>query len=175
MILYLQIFMVVLLGGVAGLLLALWFQLRDWRQSVAQAPLMAERLAEQLMAARKGLEELKRSVIAQAPELNQLLSEGGKLRVELQYLLQRAEKIGGNGEGKLSQTVKNAEAMVEEIAGANGQAIQSSHTAHDPLEDLLAGLQAEVEGLGKPVQRSARKRVGPVTQAEFNLQEKVNA
>lgn len=187
MIAYLNILTAVLLALVAGLLLALWFQLRDWRKHLQEAPLLAEQLAEQLLSARNGLEELKKSLLAHGPELSRLLSEGGKLRVELELLLQRGEQMAR----KLDQPVEvrrvdviptvEAAAVVEEVAGANGHAIQPARAARDPLEDLLAGLQQYEEDsspiakspAARPAQPARRKRSGPVTQAELDLQRKV--
>ncbi|MBI1308835.1 MAG: hypothetical protein GC129_03105 [Proteobacteria bacterium] len=170
--LYLNILSVVLLGLVAGLLMALWWQLRDWKASVREAPLLAETMAEQLMAARRGLEELKKNLVAHGPELSGLLSEGGKVRVELQFLLQRAEQLAAKLEAGQPPRRGEVVAMVEEVAGANGKAVQLSEPSHDPLEDLLAGLQQKPDNV-TPMRKPGRKRMGPVTQAELELQQKV--
>lgn len=181
MIVYLNILTAVLLALVAGLLIALWFQLRDWRKHLRDSPLLAEQLAAQLLAARSGLEELKKGLLAQGPELSRLLSDGNKTRVELELLLQRSEQVARKLErpveavtAKVSITA-DGKTEVEEVAGANGQAIQPAKPARDPLEDLLAGLQQYEESPVSKAPSAAirRKRSGPVTQAELDLQRKV--
>lgn len=194
MALYLNILSVVLLALVAGLLLALYFQLKVWRSTNREAPLLAEKLAEAMLSARKGLADLKHELVAQGPDLNRLLTEGGKLRVEMQFLLQRgaqlAERLditehsradyGRQGDDvdedmPVMRLSPAAQAVVEQVAGANGQAIGTATVATrptangDPLEELLANLQTTpVEPLRKS---GKRKRVGPVTQAELDLQQ----
>jgi uncharacterized protein YneF (UPF0154 family) len=186
MALYLNILTVVLLSLVAGLLLTLFFQLRTWREANREAPLLAEKLTEAMLSTRKGLSDLKHELTAQAPELNRLLSEAGKLRVEMQYLLQRGTQLADGmdanqpkrpviaeedeidmPEMRLSHA---AQAVVERVAGVNGLAakpLSQIAKVGDPLEELLAGLQTE------PVKRSPgkRKRSGPITQAELDLQQ----
>lgn len=174
MTLYLSILSVLLLSVVAGLLIAVWLQLKEWKEAAREAPLLAERMAEQLMSARRGLEELKRALVASAPELSGLLSDGGKLRVELQFLLQRAEQVAGSLDRERPVAAENSMPMisaVESVAGANGLAAQPTHVSHDPLEDLLANLQSEDQGNVTLLHK--RKRKGPVTQAELDLQQKV--
>lgn len=199
--LYLNLLSVVLLALVAGLLMAVWFQLRDWRRANREAPLLAERLAEQLLAARKGLADLKQGLTSMGPELSTTLSDGGKLRVELQFLMQRCEQVAGKLEqlGQYSATVAQAETVAEarqkdddlheakvtlaEVAGQNGAAssqgtVRHEHGegGHDPLEELLAGLQkseaVQEENVTKLSLR--RRRKGPVTQAELDLQHNIN-
>jgi len=174
--LYLSILSVLLLATVAGLLMAVWFQLRDWKTSVREAPLLAERLAEQMLSARRGLEELRRALVGHGPELSQLISDGGKLRVELQFLLQRAEQMSVRTEAQVRHKAGGPQlTVVEQVAGANGKAVQPSTTAHDPLEDLLAGLQEATEPLDNvmKISSSTRPRSGRVTQAELDLQQKM--
>lgn len=96
MALYLNILTVVLLALVAGLLLTLYFQLKTWRTANREAPLLAEKLAEAMLSARKGLVDLKSELVGQGPELNRLLSDGDKLRVELQFLLQRGAQMASH-------------------------------------------------------------------------------
>ncbi len=175
MMLLLNILTVTLLALVAGLLLAVGQQVRLWRQAVGQSPLLAEQMATQLLAARQGLETLRQGVLAQGPELSRLLSEGSKVRTELQFLLEKAEQRASRLDMHLSKataladnaTVKPAKnqvraALMEQVAGANGHAIQPSIPSHDPLEDLLAGLQ-----------EPTLNRRGPVTAAELKLQQRV--
>lgn len=179
--LYLSILTVLLLSVVAGLLLAVWLQLREWKDASREAPLLAERMAEQLMQARRGLEELKKALVASGPELSSLLSEGGKMRVELQFLLQRADQVAAaidqpRGDDPLVSAASSASvsvSAVETVAGANGRAAQPSQVSHDPLEDLLANLQAADQGNVTLLHKNSRKRKGPVTQAELDLQQKV--
>lgn len=184
MALYLSILSVLLLSVVAGLLLAVWMQLREWKDSTREAPLLAEKMAEQLMNARRGLEELKRALVASGPEISALVSDAGKARVELQFLLQRAEQVAATLDAPKAKVEEEGtatvalpdETPVERVAGANGLAAQQSQVAHDPLEDLLATLQAGEEAgnvtlLHRPGRASKRK--GPVTQAELDLQQKV--
>lgn len=182
MVLFLNILVAVLLALVAGLMLALWTQLRDWRKHLRDTPLLAEQMAEQLLSARNGLEELRRNLLSHGPELTRLLSEGGKTRVELEFLIQRAEQLAQKIE-RVGQPVAASAVLLkaldpvamEEVAGANGQAIQPAKPARDPLEDLLAGLQQyeELPSIAKSPQLAKRKRSGPVTQAELDLQRKV--
>jgi hypothetical protein len=168
---------VCLLAMVAGLLLALWFQLRDWRQANKAAPLLAEQLAEQLLAARKGLADLKATLTANGPELNRLLGDAGKLRVELQYLLQRGEQLAQKLDTRT--LARTGEVSVELVAGANGQAASRNLAkpdapaalTGDPLEELLAGLQQGDDGLIAKAGTPKRKRAGSVTQAELDLQQ----
>ncbi len=200
MILFFNILTVCLLALVAGLLLVVGQQVRVWRKAMQDSPLLAEKLAEQLLSARRGLDELKKGVVAQGPELNRLLSDGGKLRTELQYLLQRADKVGAQLEGMSAKVdavssagtptpvapmapvrpktaAKAAYAgLVEQVAGANGHAVQTTSRAKDPLEELLEGLQGGADALearAAHMATGAPKRRGPVTQAELDLQEKM--
>jgi hypothetical protein len=175
MMLFLNILTVALLALVAGLLLAVGQQVRVWRHAVANSPLLAEQLATQLLAARQGLESLRKGVLEQGPELSRLLSEGGKLRTELQFLLEKAEQRAARmdlqlaksqaegGEVKPSRN-NGKQALIEQVAGANGHAIMPSQPSSDPLEELLAGLQTPP---------SPTTRRGPVTQAELALQQRV--
>lgn len=177
---YLTLLSVILLAMVAGLLMALWTQLRDWRKANREAPLLAEQLAEQMLAARNGLNGLKQSLTAEAPELNRLLSEGAQLRLDLQFLLQRCEQLAQKLEQMSAPSmVVSTRYEVEQVAGANGQAVGQNLTkaeaaGKDPLEELLAGLQqATVATNVTPIASARRKRSGPVTQAELDLQQKV--
>lgn len=180
--LYLNILTVVLLALVAGLLLVLHFQLRTWREASREAPLLAEKLTEAMLSARKGLSDLRHELVGQGPELNRLISEGDKLRVELQFLMQRGAQMAERLDEREGQMAEDfpvvrlsaaAQAAVEQVAGANGLAAKpmvGTVGAHqgDPLEELLANLQAPPE----PRKVSGkRKRVGPVTQAELDLQQ----
>lgn len=175
MILYLNILTIALLAMVAGLLLVVGQQVRVWRRAMAQSPLLAEQLAAQLLTARKGLEDLRKGILQQGPELSRLLSDGNKLRTELQFLLEKADQSAGrldlaldkkaNG-AKVTNGGKAAGKIAEAVAGANGHAIQPSHAATDPLEELLAGLQAQ------PTAPSTSRR-GPVTQAELDLAQRI--
>lgn len=173
--LYLSFVSILLLGLVAGLLLAVWFQLRGWRDASQTAPLLAEKLAMQLMDARTGLADLKRALVAHGPELERLISESGKARVELQFLLQRVDQAGGATAPLPTVGVAH---VAETVAGANGVATAQGRTVGvepavgDPLETLLAGLNAAAETPleAAPVRRG---RVGPITQAELDLQQQV--
>lgn len=192
--LFLNILTVILLALVAGLLLTLWVSLRAWRVSAVESPMLAERLAEQLLGARRGLDELKKALVVVAPEVSKLLSEGRKMQVDLEFVVRRAEQVATDLERASEQKVMNGgkvEAKVvtvqvaetvrldsEAVAGANGKAVQVSAVAHDPLEDLLAGLQAATGENGEKNEQIVRKGLGgkrrtPVTQAELDLQQKV--
>jgi hypothetical protein len=181
MMLLLNLLIITLLALVAGLLLAVGQQVKVWRRAVAESPLLAEQLAMQLLAARQGLESLRKGVVEQGPELSRLLSEGGKLRTELQFLLEKAEQRAARLDLKLDQSFPPAtsaklqasktaakNSLIEQVAGANGHAIQPSQPSQDPLEELLAGLQ--------PVTAATAVnggRRGPITQAELALQQRV--
>ncbi|MCA3243820.1 MAG: hypothetical protein INF43_00755 [Alphaproteobacteria bacterium] len=181
MMLFLNILIIALLAMVAGLLLAVGQQVKVWRRAVADSPLLAEQLATQLLAARQGLESLRKGVVEQGPELSRLLSEGGKLRTELQFLLEKAEQRAARLDLQLDKSAPAAtgakvlptkaaakNALIEQVAGANGHAIQPSQPSQDPLEELLAGLQGTPGG-----QSTSGVRRGPVTQAELALQQRV--
>jgi hypothetical protein len=182
MILYLNILTIALLGMVAGLLLVVGQQVRVWRRAMAQSPLLAEQLAVQLLTARKGLEDLRKGIVQQSPELSRLLSDGGKLRTELQFLLDKAEQAAGRLDLALDKTLdkkptgakiitggKAAGKIAEAVAGANGHAIQPSTISSDPLEELLAGLQSQPGSA--PTATTTRR--GPVTQAELDLAQRL--
>lgn len=198
MALYVNLLIVTLLALVAGLLLALHQQMKDWRATSKQAPLLAEKLTEALMSARGGLADLKKELATLAPDLNRLVEEGGKARTELQFLLQRAEKTGARlaGEREVvegrdeddemlpqARLAPDALAAVERVAGANGLAARNDtprelvRVGGDPLEELLANLQGgDMQGSDGPVVSkhpadTKRKRSGPVTQAELDLQQ----
>ncbi|RYG62273.1 MAG: hypothetical protein EON60_00400 [Alphaproteobacteria bacterium] len=185
----------VLLALVAGLLLMVSFQLRAWRSSNAQAPLLAEKLTEAILSARKGLSDLKSELVAQGPEISRLTTEASKMRVELQFLIQRGEQMANRLESDTSRSAassradddEDAEAMpmvrlapdtqavVERVAVANGLAGNprqqiKTQGGEDPLETLLANLQGE-GGVDMIKKSPKRKRVGPVTQAELDLQQ----
>ncbi len=193
MALYLNILTAVLLALVAGLLLMVSFQLRAWRSTNAQAPLLAEKLTEAIMSARKGLADLKAELIAQGPEISRLTTEASQMRVELQFLIQRGEQMAG----RLEQDTRPAtaavrvqddeddlpvvrlapgtQAVVEQVSVANGLAAKPVNATQnpagdDPLEALLANLQGGVETIRKSPE-GKRKRTGPVTQAELDLQQ----
>lgn len=193
MALYLNILTAVLLALVAGLLLMVSFQLRAWRSNNAQAPLLAEKLTEAIMSARKGLADLKTELVAQGPEISRLTTEASKMRVELQFLIQRGEQMAGRLEADTSRPrtvarvdededeidlpvmrlAPGTQAVVEQVAVANGLAAKpvaatQKADGDDPLEVLLANLQHGGEGIQKSPKR---KRVGPVTQAELDLQQ----
>lgn len=185
---YLSLLSVILLALVAGLMLALWLQLRDWREANRKAPLLAEQLAEQLLSARKGLHELKQVLTAQAPELNRLLGEGSKVRLELQLLLQRAEQAAARLETTVASgagPVVTLAPVAEKVAGANGHAAGQAlakpertvaeKAASDPLEELLAGLQQAGSDTSNVTPIGRRARSGPVTQAELDLQQSIKA
>ena len=179
MALYLNILTVVLLALVAGLLLMLYFQLKVWRKANREAPLLAEKLTEAMMSARKGLADLKSELITQGPELGRLNTEAGKLRLELQFLIQRGAQVAAQLEERedemraempMARLAPVTQAVVEQVAVANGLAAKpvKDGTEGDPLETLLANLQSGDE----PIKKGAkRKRVGPVTQAELDLQQ----
>ncbi|RYG62165.1 MAG: hypothetical protein EON60_00825 [Alphaproteobacteria bacterium] len=194
MALYLNILTAVLLALVAGLLLMVSFQLRTWRSSNAQAPLLAEKLTEAILSARKGLGDLKSELVAQGPEISRLTTEASKMRVELQFLIQRGEQMANRLEGDTSRSVSasravddedeempmvrlapSTQAVVEQVSVANGLAAKpvqqvQNQDGDDPLETLLANLQGE--GGADTIKKSPkRKRVGPVTQAELDLQQ----
>lgn len=195
MALYLNILTAVLLALVAGLLLMVSFQLRTWRSSNAQAPLLAEKLTEAILSARKGLSDLKSELVAQGPEISRLTTEASKMRVELQFLIQRGEQMANRLESDTSRPASssqandedddampmvrlapNTQAVVEQVAVANGlaakpvQQVVQNAGGEDPLETLLANLQGE--GGADTIKKSPkRKRVGPVTQAELDLQQ----
>lgn len=182
MALYLNILTAVLLALVAGLLLMVSFQLRAWRSANAQAPLLAEKLTEAILSARKGLADLKGELVAQAPELGRLTTEASQLRVELQFLIQRATQMAERMDAPkpeeeidlpVVRLAPAAQAVVERVAVANGLAAKpmapaTAEGGDDALETLLANLQ----GGGEEVRKlSKRKRTGPVTQAELDLQQ----
>ncbi len=190
MALYISILTVLLLALVAGLLLMLHFQLKEWRVAAREAPLLAEKLTEAILSARKGLADIKHELSGSGPELNRLIDAAGQSKVELQFLLQRAESLGDKLEQatrRRAVTVEDdlpsvrlapeTQAVVERVAGANGMAARPLPQAApagregDPLEELLANLQTA--GVADaPVSKSPkRKRSGPVTQAELDLQQ----
>jgi hypothetical protein len=184
MALYLNILTVVLLALVAGLLVMLSLQLKTWRKANAQAPLLAETLTEAILSARRGLAELKHEIVAQGPEVGRLTTEAGKLRVELQFLIQRGTQMAERLDVRehalrdeedddlpVVRLAPAVQAVVEQVAVANGLAAKPMRdvAGQDPLEELLAGLQAEPEPIRKDAGK--RKRVGPVTQAELDLQQ----
>lgn len=177
--LYLNILTVVLLALVAGLLIMISVQLRTWRSANREAPLLAEKLTEVILSARKGLADLKQELVAQGPDLGRLTNEASKLRTELQYLIQRGSQMADQLDSReqelrddlpVVRLAPASQAVVEQVSVANGLAAKPVETrGHDPLEELLAGLQ----GTAEPVKKSPakRKRVGPVTQAELDLQQ----
>lgn len=190
MALYISILTVVLLALVAGLLLVVHIQLKEWRVTAREAPLLAEKLTEAMLSARKGLADVKQELAASGPELNRLIEAAGQSRVELQYLLQRAEHMGQRLEHVTRRQPQDVDdlpsvtlapetqAVVERVASANGRAakplaqpvLSSSDRVGDPLEELLANLQTA--GEEQPVSKTPqRKRSGPVTQAELDLQQ----
>lgn len=189
MALYISILTILLLALVAGLLLTLHIQLKEWRVAAREAPLLAEKLTEAIMSARKGLADIRHELTAAGPDLSRLIEESGKQRVELQFLLQRADKVAqrmespqraepddeGVGGVRLAPEVQ---AVVERVAGANGMAAkpmpqpQTEARGGDPLEELLANLQTVPGAVTDVVAKSPkRKRSGPVTQAELDLQQ----
>lgn len=191
MALYISILTVLLLALVAGLLLVLHFQLKEWRVAAREAPLLAEKLTEAILSARKGLADIKQELGSSGPELNRLIDAAGQSKVELQFLLQRAESMGDKLESATSRRVvtvdddlpgvrlaPETQAVVERVASANGtaakplpQGMTGGSRAGDPLEELLANLQTAGVA-GEPVSKSPkRKRSGPVTQAELDLQQ----
>ena len=189
MMLFFNLLTISLLALVAGLLLVVGQQVRVWRRAMAQSPLLAEQLATQLLAARQGLEALRKGVVAQGPELSRMLSEGGKLRTELQYLLEKADQVAGrmdlnmdrhieklpnqaNGAKVVAAGGSAKNKLIEQVAGANGHAIQPSQPSTDPLEELLAGLQTQPAPYPHGASQTTRR--GPVTQAELNLAQRVN-
>lgn len=194
MALYISILTVVLLALVAGLLLVVHIQLKEWRVTAREAPLLAEKLTEAMLSARKGLADMRQELVSSGPELNRLIEAAGQSRVELQYLLQRAEGMADKIDAATRRTRDRAEemeeelvgvslapetqAVVERVASANGRAakplaqpvLSSSDRVGDPLEELLANLQTA--GEEQPVSKiPQRKRSGPVTQAELDLQQ----
>ena len=180
MALYLSILTVVLLALVAGLLITLYFQLREWRSAAADAPLLAEKLTEAIMSARKGLAALRADLVAHGPELMKISGEASKLRTELQFLLQRGAKLAdeldereaeARADMPMLRLAPTTQAVVEQVAVANGLAAKPVKEAADgdPLEELLANLQTQP---AETVKKSPkRKRSGPVTQAELDLQQ----
>jgi hypothetical protein len=179
-VLYVNLLLVLLLAGVAGLLVLVWQQLRVWRAASKQAPLLADALAAQLQSARGALAEMKQALLQGGPELERLLSDVQQARVELQFLLQRGSQLNDQLAAQLSAPQPQA----ERVSSANGRALNQGkpvETAQlpllapvagkmaDPLEQLLAGLQETPA----PVAAPKRRRVGPVTQAELNLQQQV--
>ncbi|PZP39530.1 MAG: hypothetical protein DI585_03840 [Pseudomonas fluorescens] len=192
MALYLNILTVILLSLVAGLLLILHGLLKEWRATSKEAPLLAEKLTETILSARKGLADLKQELTQMGPELSRLTDEGSKLRVELQFLMQRGAQIADKLEGERPVVARVApfeddgedmpvvrlapatQAAVEDVASANGMAarpvMRPASAGSDPLEELLAGLQ---NGSDEPIRKTPakRKRVGPITQAELDLQQ----
>lgn len=141
-----------LLALVAGLLIAVGLELRALKPSLRGAPLLAEQLTAQVLGVKQLLVQLKAGVGEVAPTLG----EAERLRQDLQYLVARAEQLAARLEGDgtlegtvttqtpLGRSVKAAvEARVEEIARSNGVAATNpARVAQDPLEELLAGLEA---------------------------------
>ncbi len=189
---YVSILTVVLLALVAGLLLMLHLQLRQWRTTAQQAPVLAENLAEAILSARRGLNEMKQGLTQLGPDLSRLIDEGSKARVELQFVLQRAESLaakldkparpaGDEDDLPMVRLAPETQAVVERVAGANTLATTLTKPAplrapvaegkgQDPLEELLANLQT-VADAPAPEKPARRKRTGPVTQAELDLQQ----
>ena len=191
MAMYLSILTVVLLALVAGLLLMLHMQLRHWREAARQAPLLAETLTEGMLTARRGLSEMKQELVKLGPDLSRLIDEGGKARVELQFVLQRAEQLaakldkpakpGTEDDLPMVRLAPETQAVVERVAGANTLANTLTNSpvvrpqkhasaGQDPLEELLANLQT-VESDKATEKPAKRKRSGPITQAELDLQQ----
>ncbi|TKW60696.1 MAG: hypothetical protein DI628_07305 [Blastochloris viridis] len=193
MALYISILTVLLLALVAGLLLVLHFQLKEWRVAAREAPLLAEKLTEAILSARKGLADIKQELSGSGPELNRLIDAAGQSKVELQFLLQRAESMGDKLEQATSRRTvvtdeedlpsvrlaPETQAVVERVASANGtaakplpQALQAGMGRDgDPLEELLANLQTTGVADAPVTKSPKRKRSGPVTQAELDLQQ----
>jgi hypothetical protein len=150
----------ILLALVAGLLLLLAQLLRGMRVQLREAPLLAEKLAQQLLAVRQGLEQTRGAAFKLAPELVRHLQEGQQLLHDLKLLTGRGEQVarrleeGGSAGGA---------APVEARREADGEPI-----ADDPTADPLAGLLADLGEAAGTVRRAP-------SQAEVALRTKEGA
>lgn len=166
---------VLLLALVAGLLVAVGLELRRLKPALRGAPLLAEQLTAQVLSVKQLLGQVKQGVSAVGPQV----AEAEKLRQDLQYLCARAEQLAqrlevepasqkGPVRGALEEQMRVAvEAQVAEIeltvGRSNGVAArQPESVTRDPLEELLAGLEA-VAPEHTPVKSRVRKSAAQPT------------
>jgi uncharacterized phage infection (PIP) family protein YhgE len=159
----------VLLALVAGLLLLLGQLLRGMRRELREAPLLAEKLAQQLLAVRQGLEQARQEMNHAAhklgPDLNQQLQAAQTTVSDLKFLIARGEQTanrmehanGAKIETTITKTVQTLEQpMVQQM---------ESTVATDPLENLLAELGDAAGSGSKAIARRP-------SQAEIELRAK---
>jgi hypothetical protein len=133
----------VLLALVAGLLLLLGQLLRGMRKEMREAPLLAEKLAQQLLAVRQGLEQARVTAHKLGPDLTTNLQSAQTMIGDLKFLIARAEQVAGKlehtGTSRVEATITK---VVEQPAHQTMEMIAPSGSVqHDPLESLLADLE----------------------------------
>lgn len=151
----------VLLALVAGLLLLLGQLLRGMRKELREAPLLAEKLAQQLLAVRSGLEQAKHEIHQAAGKLgpdwaNQVQAAQTTLN-DLKFLIARGEQVASKLEtsqqnGKLGGTVTVHTEKTVEIPAPVVTA------SADPLESLLADLEETAPVSRRPSQAEVALR-----------------
>ena len=170
----------VLLALVAGLLLLLGQLLRGMRRELREAPLLAEKLAQQLLAVRTGLEQARHEIHQAAhklgPDLGAQLQAAQTTVNDLKFLIARGEQVAnrveqtaaGHPNGKLQATVTVTSEPAEAPVTYAPQAVVQHHPQQaDPLESLLADLE-EAAGT-QPGPETVRRRP---SQAEIELRAK---
>ncbi|HEX2859345.1 MAG TPA: DUF6468 domain-containing protein [Alphaproteobacteria bacterium] len=166
----------VLLALVAGLLLLLGQLLRGMRRELREAPLLAEKLAQQLLAVRTGLEQARVTAHKLGPDLGVQLQAAQTIVNDLKFLIARGEQVANRVEsgtshanGKVQATVTvTAEPAEAPVTYSPQTIVQHSplpQHQQDPLESLLADLE-EAAGTGT---ETVRRRP---SQAEMELRAK---
>lgn len=140
MTLYLGILTITLLALLAGLLLTVGWWLYEFRQSYKQMPLLGEELTRQLMAAREALTNLQRTAKESGPELAKAIVEARKVLQDLQYLTQKADESAGKLDAQRVVAAVADGAKVVPASVVSENVVAAASAAHDPLEELLAGL-----------------------------------
>lgn len=173
-----------LLALVAGLLLAVGQQVQAVRKEMRAAPLLAEELARQLLAARTALEQLKRAAAEAAPGIEKNMNEANRVRQDLQFLAARGEQLAARLEGQVAVLPaaagevplpgRESGRVATTVAHANSNAATQPGpvVSADPLETLLAGLSPDMSQ--EPVSKMPRRgKPRTVSQAELDLREKL--
>jgi hypothetical protein len=183
----------VLLALVAGLLVAVAVQIRAFKRTAVQVPLLGQSLATDLLAARGALESLKKDL--GAPGFAGQVAEAARLRQDLQFLVARAETLAQQLEQAPQRppappvqpaTIPDAGLLGASVAQHNQAGVDLATTqprAPDPLEALLATLAQSELVAKKPVPESApsnapnnvvklaqKPKKRTVSQAELDLQ-----
>lgn len=159
MTLYLGILTITLLTLLAGLLLTVGWWLYEFRQSYKQMPLLGEELTRQLMAAREALTNLQRTAKESGPELAKAIVEARKVLQDLQFLTQKADEAASKLDAQ--RVVAKAVPDGAKVVSAEN-VVAAASAAHDPLEELLAGLgeTKQPEPLLPLLQRAEETPVG---------------